>query len=346
MIASADFEKQIALLLEKSKLSTTIISIKPCQIGGNNRTYRVETPDGRFALKKYFRQNDDVRDRLAAEFIFLSYAKKAAPQFVPAPYFQDSEAGIAFYEFIDGQPFSKNDISDKEVDQAIQFFCLINEAEVKKNAVGLPLASEACFSIQDHLNLVTGRIHTLEQMVPQTPEDNAAKKLIQKMSSQWQLLLNRVNLAANTMRIDIADKLNEAERCVSPSDFGFHNALKMADGTLRFLDFEYAGWDDPAKMVGDFFSQLAVPVSPVYFDYFAQAVLKPFSESEHLLGRAKLLRWVYQLKWCCIAMNIFIPVHLARRQFANPNINVVEFKRIQLLKAESLLQAMELFHHD
>src|SRR5258708_29751946 len=41
--------------------------------------------------------------------------------------------------------------------------------------------------------------------------------------------------------------------------FGFHNALLRPSQELCFLDFEYAGHDDPAKMVGDFFSQPAIP---------------------------------------------------------------------------------------
>src|SRR6185503_11886129 len=46
---------------------------------------------------------------------------------------------------------------------------------------------------------------------------------------------------------------------LSPSDFGYHNAVLADDETVRFFDFEYAGWDDPAKLVCDFFNQVEVP---------------------------------------------------------------------------------------
>ena len=42
-----------------------------------------------------------------------------------------------------------------------------------------------------------------------------------------------------------------AQRALSPSDFGLHNALRGQDGQLRFVDFEYFGWDDPVKLVSD-----------------------------------------------------------------------------------------------
>ena len=40
-------------------------------------------------------------------------------------------------------------------------------------------------------------------------------------------------------------------RALSPSDFGLHNAMRDEDGRLRFIDFEYFGWDDPVKLVSD-----------------------------------------------------------------------------------------------
>ena len=72
--------------------------------------------------------------------------------------------------------------------------------------------------------------------------------------------------------------LDPADRCVSPSDFGFHNALREPSGRLRFIDFEYAGWDDPAKLVCDFFCQPAVPAPAGAFDRFAAAVGEGFAE--------------------------------------------------------------------
>ena len=42
---------------------------------------------------------------------------------------------------------------------------------------------------------------------------------------------------------------------ISPSDFGFHNALRTNTGPV-FFDFEFSGWDDPAKTIIDFFFSL------------------------------------------------------------------------------------------
>lgn len=340
MNQSKELEQQIVALLNKANLSPNIHAIHHCANGGNNRTYKIETTDGIFAVKKYFRQSADTRDRLTAEFSFLSYAKKIAPDMVPTPYSQDQETAMALYEFIDGVSLKASDITAAEIAQACQFFCILNQPQTKAEAVDLPLAAEACFRIDDHLHLVGTRIQSLQQIVAETAEDKAAQHLIYHLSAYWQLLLHEIKQIATVDNINLTLMLDNSQRAISPSDFGFHNALKTADGRIRFLDFEYAGWDDPAKMVGDFFSQLAVPVSADYFDSFVQEVMTPFSQPHHLVRRAQLLRSVYQVKWCCIALNVFIPVNLARRRFAHPELDIVDLKKMQLAKAKSLLQKM------
>ena len=181
--------------------------------------------------------------------------------------------------------------------------------------------------------------------MPVSSEDKEAMLLVRKLKTVWLDLVTDIQKSATASRLDFNLPLKQSLRCISPSDFGFHNALKMADCSLRFLDFEYAGWDDPAKMVGDFFAQLAVPVSEHYFDHFVEQVMQPFEYPEFLIQRASLLRGAYQVKWCCIALNVFIPMHMARRRFANPYLNEIEMKQNQLLKAEKLLKNLELYHY-
>ena len=40
------------------------------------------------------------------------------------------------------------------------------------------------------------------------------------------------------------------QRIISPSDMGVHNTLRTQEG-VKFIDFEYAGYDDLAKLVTD-----------------------------------------------------------------------------------------------
>jgi len=334
---------QIGQLLRSAGLSPNVLSFQNCTQGRNNRTYLIQTVDGPFVIKQYLRQESDIRDRLGSEFAFLSYAKEVAPQRVPKPFYQDLKHGMALYEFLEGQPLQPQEVTASEVDQAAEFFCSLNAPEKRIQALNSPLpkASEACFSIQEHLDLISARIQQLESVVPETLEDQAAALLIQDLRSYWNSLVKEVVRIAKADQQDLTEPLDNKQRCISPSDFGFHNALRQPNGTIYFLDFEYAGWDDPAKMTGDFFSQLALPIPAELFNDFVKKVMQPFPDSEQLMRRAWLLRLVYRVKWCCIALNIFLPVHLARYRFANSSLNVAEFKRKQVAKVTKLLESLE-----
>ena len=342
---SAELLAQILALFTHARLQADIRGVHPCAAGGNNRTFRVETSKGVFAVKQYFRHSGDLRDRLASEFAFLKYAHNVAPKLVPIPYAVDIVSGMALYEFVEGVAYAPSEINANLVQQAAQFFVSLNSKQTRAQAVDLPMASEACFSISNHLQLIERRLVALHNTSVNTAEDEAAQSLVRTIFEFWKELKDAVVLRSRQLGLDHAAELRAEQRCISPSDFGFHNALQTPSGATKFLDFEYAGWDDPAKMTGDFFSQLAVPVPADLFDTFVTEVMTVFDQPEVLVNRAVLLRPVYRVKWCCIALNIFLPEHLSRRRFANPGLNETALKQSQLIKAANLFKTMEPLTH-
>ena len=115
---------------------------------------------------------------------------------------------------------------------------------------------------------------------------------------------------------NVSSDVQPDDRCLSPSDFGFHNAVLTEHSQLTFFDFEYAGWDDPAKTICDFFCQPKVPVSLDFYDVFASAIAACASSPEKVRARADRLLPLYRIKWCCILLNEFLPVDEQRRRFA------------------------------
>ena len=85
-----------------------------------------------------------------------------------------------------------------------------------------------------------------------------------ELAPMWQQTAAQVEQRAAELGLPLLAEIPLEDRCLSPSDFGFHNALQSA-ARLSFIDFEYAGWDDPAKLVCDFFCQPAVPVPQEYW---------------------------------------------------------------------------------
>jgi hypothetical protein len=339
MSLQPEMEVRIAKLLERTR-SGAVRSVFACASSGNNRTYKVRTDQGALAVKQYFRHAGDTRDRLGTEFGFLSFAAQAAPGCAPAPLVMDGEEGLAAYEFVEGRPLTVPDLQWGHVQAAIDFFLALNTPQARLLAKELPSASEACFSVVEHVELVGRRVAGLVAGIPNTAENSAARVFVHQLKTYWDALEPRVLVSATHEGMAPDAPLELAQRCISPSDFGFHNALVQADLRLRFLDFEYAGWDDPAKLVGDFFAQLAVPVPVEYFEPFVIAIAAAFANPQAVIVRSRLLRPVYQVKWCCIAMNVFLPTHLARRQFANPGMDTTALQHQQVVKAQTIFQSL------
>jgi hypothetical protein len=116
--------------------------------------------------------------------------------------------------------------------------------------------------------------------------------------------------------VDSLAPLAAEYRCVSPSDFGFHNALLADEGRLGFFDFEYAGWDDPAKLLCDFFCQPAVPAPIDCWPQFLDLTASLVGDTQIERQRQALLFPLYQVKWCCILLNEFQSTGRKRREFA------------------------------
>lgn len=329
----AGLEERVAALLANAQMGTEF-TLSACTQGGNNRIHRVETAKGIFAVKEYFRHPDDPRDRLASEAAFLEYANSVSPGATPRLLAVLPDAGLTLVEFIDGGRLGPGDVGPEHVDAAVEFFRQLNEPSARARA-RLPAASEASFSIDEQLSLIDRRVAALLGAQPSPITDTEAGQFFRQLHASWQRIAASIRARART---DCLDRLlPQSMRCISPSDFGFHNALVACDGRVRFIDFEYAGWDDPGKTAADFFAQPAVPVPIGYFERFTVNAFAVLPDPEAATRRALLLRPAYLVKWCCIALNIFVPVHLARRRFANPLLDETALRRSQLSVAVRLL---------
>ena len=298
----------VAALLSRVGLSTTGLRVEPCAAGGNNRVFRVDAGGRAMAAKCYFRHPSDTRDRLNSEYAFLEYARQAGIGCVPRVVARDDRAGMALYDFIEGSKLRVESLSGSQIEQAQDFFASLNEAGARVQGKSLSDASEACFTIAEQLRLVQGRIDRLARIPASSRIDEEAIAFAQALRARWTALSERVLDQAVTLGIDPKSPLADRDRCISPSDFGFHNAIVAPAGQVFFIDFEYAGWDDPAKAISDFFCHPAVPVPFEYFDGFLAAALKYSENLEELSRRTRLLLPVFRIKWCCIVMNDFLPL--------------------------------------
>ena len=282
--------------------------------GKNNQVYRLDMEAGApLALKRYFSDPRDGRDRLSTEWDFLDRAWQSGVRAIPQPLLRDTPAQAALYDFVPGRKLVAAELEAAHVDVAADFILAIH-AQLHPDLVP---ASESCFSIADHLQIVERRLSRLAALDPQAPNVAEADRFISAtLRPAWDAVKNRIARETRALGLDMHSRLADAECCLSPSDFGFHNALAADDGRLVFLDFEYAGRDDPAKLVMDFFCQPEVPVPLRHLDRFIAGLAEGLKFDAAAMARCRLLLDACRIKWVCIILNDFLPVGAARRSFA------------------------------
>nr|WP_249145830.1 phosphotransferase [Bradyrhizobium diazoefficiens] len=282
--------------------------------GKNNQVYRIETGAGTpLVLKCYFNDPRDPRDRLRAEWDFLQYAWSRGIRSIPAPLAADAAAHAALYSFVEGRKLVASELEAAHVDAAIDFVLALNA----RPRAALAPGSEACFTLSEHVATIERRIARLATLDPDAPYAGEAKSFVSsRLLPGWDAVKSRLVAEARDAGLAMDQALGPDDCCLSPSDFGFHNALVDDAGRVTFVDFEYAGRDDPAKLVSDFFCQPEVPVPLAYHSHFIDRMTKGLALDETGAARCRLLLDAYQVKWACIILNDFLPLGAARRAFA------------------------------
>ena len=316
-----------------------IYQVHPIPTGGNNRLYLLATAYGNYVMKRYFKHDYDKSDRLHREYAFSSFVWSHGIKCIAEPIAQDSNSNVGIYRFIEGSKLGVGDISANAVEQAVDFFLKVNRHKSDVKARRIPYASEACFSIEQYINAVDERMEKLKVIEAKTQLDKEARRFINSLLvGRWIETKNKILRKAKEEKLSVIKRIPASDIILSPSDFGFHNAIMGEDGVIRFIDFEYAGWDDIAKMTCDFFSQVAIPISPVYFKQFVNRLIRDAEKPNMTLNRIRLLLPLHGIKWCCILLNHFLSVDRERKIFADKK--AMEKKAQQLRKAKAHLHSL------
>ena len=321
-------KSSIADMFADADIDSSGMEIHPVSGGGNNKVVSVQTKESQYIAKFYYSHPSDTRNRLAAEYSFLAYAFAIGLSNVPKPIFCDIKNNIGLYAFVEGRKLGTTEIKRQHIMAAASFIKALNAGTDRDQTI--PVASEGCFSIEQHFSIVDNRLNRLLDLPGESELERQARSFVSEIESAWKKTKEMISAKTGSL----SEELGTADRCISPSDFGFHNALLKKTGDICFIDFEYAGWDDPAKMASDFFLQPAIAVPLQHFDDFISEALAYSKNKAALTERVRLLFPVFKIKWCCLMLNEFLPDSAKRRRFANPNVDSEKSKQLQLNKAQ------------
>jgi hypothetical protein len=314
--------------------------------GGNSKVYHVICPSQQYVVKFYFQHPSDSRDRLGKEFKSFSFLWEQGLRVIPRPVALSQEHQCAFYEFIKGKPPGR-DISQKDIDGAVYFLEILKNLSVQATGLNFSGASEAFFCTKDIVDSLRARLKRFYF------KDDASEYLALReyLQDEFLPLLEAVETWSKEYLIGQevlwGQELLEQYRTLSPSDFGFHNALRTSAGSMVFLDFEYFGWDDPAKLVSDFLWHPAMDMSEDIKMYFVHRMSTVFGKDPYFKVRLKGVFPLFGLKWCLILLNEFIATDSQRRDFARPLVkDKTEVRLEQLLKAKRMSKEIKSIYKD
>ena len=328
--------------LAAAMLKKPVLSAERIGKGSNSRVFKLVCNDSKaYVAKFYFCHPADPRDRLSTEYTSLSFLQANGITDVPRPMAINTDESCAIYEYIEGTKIASREVNTSDIASAVSFLSKLKELKGNPESQTLPPASEACFSIPAIVNNIAERLNRLYKVALEGDNGDFKSFLISGIKPHLNILREWVHRRALQTHVLYEKEIPVEHRTLSPSDFGFHNAIRDKEGRLVFLDFEYFGWDDPAKMICDFLLHPAMNLSEEMKKLFVQETAKLFKENELLAKRVELAYPLFGIKWCLIFLNEFIPDEFSRRTFAVGDLDKKAIQEEQLLKARNLYRRIK-----
>lgn len=330
---------QIAALAAPA-LGTAVRGVEPLAGGRNSQVYRLTCEaGGPYVMKRYFAPSVERRRRMAVEQASLRFLWDQGVRNIPEPIAADPQEGWAICRYVEGESVPTSALRPEDVQDALGFVAVLKRLRPAAQGQSIGAASEACFSMREILDNLQARRERLLRVEGAGPAYEGLRRfLTEDFTRAQQALLAWGAARLGAAGLSVEAVLSPAARTLSPSDFGFHNALRHRDGRLVYLDFEYFGWDDPAKMLADFLLHPAMALPLPQGRQFAQGFWALFGEEAQLPLRTEIVYPFFGLKWCLILLNEFVPQELQRRDFAGACAGAPhELQMAQLAKAQHLL---------
>jgi hypothetical protein len=336
-----DIEEHFSLSnwLEKV-FQSSLSSFQLLPSSGNNRIYKVKMKDGsNYAVKQYLRLKEDSRPRLQAEFGHLSALWKLEFRNIPQPL--EKEGDWAVYSLIEGASVKSVELA--EMDEVLSFISRLSDVSSELRGFSILPGSDSRACLGDYIDQIERRYNRLVQGAKNSGLEKEINGFLeQKILPYKEFIFSKFYDSIESLGWDLRSPFEEAQQIFSPSDLGFHNILASASdkGRLIFLDFEYSGWDDPAKLLADFFHHVGQDIAWDHKWYLLEKFAAHRKQDPNFLRRWETVIDLIGLEWMLIVLNVIDPKEMKRKRFANPNLDPADLIKTRLSKAEQMINEM------
>lgn len=335
-MSEPDVSAQDAMAIGARLSGARVVGVQPARAGGNNRVFRLAMAEGpALALKHY---PSDGRDRLNQEYDALSFLSRHAITSTPRPIAKDADAQCALYQWFDGEAAVLRPQAD-DADQLADFLIDLQRLRDAAGARDLRSASAAIFSPDEAVAQYEQRLNGLRRAAADHPD--LREFLDGSLVPSTAIAIRQLRRRYAELGRDPGADLAPAHRALSPSDFGLHNALRGEDGRLRFIDFEYFGWDDPVKLVSDTAMHPGSNLPEAKANQLTERLTQAFAARDDAFAiRLDVLYPLFGAIWCLIVLNAYLPESRSRRALAAQGGDLTVRLAGQLDKARRLHQTI------
>ena len=317
------------------------------QIGGgrNSRVYKFKGDGHKHYILKHYHISDidDTRSRVETEFNSSVFMWEHEISQIPQPINADFDNRVAVYSFVNGRKIKAEEVDNTKITALTDFLTQLQKISVLPESSDLPIAAEASFSLDRLFENISGRLNKIQEYSTEASYGEELKQFLdEKLIPEFDKFKNESVMIYEGAEMTAEECIPHEWTTLSPSDFGFHNALLSNDDKMIFLDFEYFGRDDPVKSVADFILHPAIRLSKENYYTFFRTMLEIYAEKDKTFKtRLTSLFPLYVVKWCTILLNEFVPEHYERRLFALGKSHETDILREQLDKAEKMLEELD-----
>ena len=292
--------------------------------GANSEIYKFYYENKPYVLKLYLDDRLDGKSRLNAEknaYIFfnsnhidnVANLKKCNEEF-----------GFTIIEYIEGRKIEN--IYPSDITKALEFISNLYHYRNISLQNTIPYAAQALLSTRALISEVEERRNTLIK---------ESKELENYLKNDFDLIFKEFKNLLPKKELSVSREL----MILSPSDFGFHNALRHINGDIFWLDFEYFGWDDPVKLTSDFLWHPGFNIPNDQEEIWLNKCKKLFIKSDKdYEKRFNYFHPIFGLRWALIVLNVYLEKYRLARGINN--IKFEEIKGEQLIKSKNILSRL------
>lgn len=318
-----------------------IVQIHPLFGGRNSALYRIQTDSQIFVLKIYPKLQQEVVNRFQVESQCLNFFKQAQVNCVPLLYglVDSAEEQAILIEYISGH---KPCVNPAYFEAVFSFLSQLKKLGHQKEARQFSLAASPYLCLSHLYDEILQRLKRFYPLFRDEPQ--LAAFFEQHFFPQWEKLVYHLEVLSPLEKHFFHTPLSVEKRVLIPGDFGVHNTLFVPEkNQFYFFDFEYFGWDDPIRLVGDFLYHPAMSLNSTERQPFLHWAKTCYAaEDPDFEQRLILALPFFVIRWTLIVLNEFLPERRKNRGGLSHEDNWEQLKQTQLHKAEGLIE--ELFN--